>query len=168
MDIISDFQYVRDIPYRLPLGLSEEDFSCSAKHKILKERLAKKGHEARYRVCSFLWSSLGLPKEISSIPHDDYSTHLFLEVLIDEKWLTVDATWDIGLRNIFHINEWDGKSNTEIAVIAIKIFTPQESAEIMDGADEAEEIKELEANGEFYRAFNGWLEGNRGVSAPIG
>ncbi|MCX6739793.1 MAG: hypothetical protein NTZ49_01020 [Candidatus Parcubacteria bacterium] len=157
MDIKSVFKTVRNIPYRIPVVLGEKDDCCSGKNKALKDLLNKQGLEVRYRVCGFLWSTIDLPKKVSKIPHDDYSTHLYLEALINKKWVIIDATWDIGLKNIFHINKWDGKSNTEIAVKPIEIFSPQKSADIMNSENIEEMKKDRKVNGRFYEAFNNWL-----------
>jgi len=82
-------------------------------------------------------------------------------VLIDGEWVTVDAAWDIGLKNIFHVNEWDGKSDTEIAVKVLEIFSPEKSAEIMDGENNDDLLSDLKINGGFYKVFNEWLDKNR-------
>ena len=161
MTIIEAFKAVRDMPYKIPLTLGEKDVSCSGKHKILKDLFTEQGFEVRYQVCSFLWSSFDLPRDVSNVPHDDLSSHVWLEVLIDGKWVIVDATLDIGIKNIFHVNEWDGKSNTETAVKPLEIFTPQKSADIMNGENDEEILSDLKINGEFYKAFNGWLTENR-------
>lgn len=161
MNIIEVFKAVRDMPYRIPLTLGEDDFCCSGKHKILKDLLGERGFEARYRVCSFLWSSVNLPSKVSDIPHDDVSSHAWLEVSIDGEWVTVDATWDIGIKNIFYVNEWDGKSNMETAVKPLEIFTPRKSAYIMNSENDEAILSDLKINGEFYKAFNNWLAENR-------
>ncbi|QQS61519.1 MAG: hypothetical protein IPN70_01120 [Candidatus Moraniibacteriota bacterium] len=161
MTIIEAFKSVRDMPYRIPLVLGEKDVCCSGKHKILKDLFVEQGLTVRYRVCSFLWSSLDLPSDISNVPHDDLSSHVWLEVLIDDNWIIVDATWDISVRNILHVNEWDGKSNTETAVKPLDIFTPQKSADIMNGENDDDILSDLKINGEFYKAFNNWLAENR-------
>jgi hypothetical protein len=158
MDIISNFESIRDIPYRIPLRWDEEDACCSGKSEKLYNLLTKKGCKVRYRVCAFLWSSLNLPPEIEKIPHDDDCTHAYLEINIEGVWKILDATWDKKLKGIFHINEWDGKSDTEIAVKPIQTFTPERSLEIV--LDQTEEVikKDLKINGEFYKAFNEWLD----------
>jgi hypothetical protein len=161
MTIIEAFKTVRDMPYRIPLALGEKDICCSGKHKMLKDLFIEQGLEVRYRVCSFLWSSINLPKKVSNIPHDDLSSHVWLEVLIDGEWVIVDATWDIGIKNILHVNEWDGKSNTETAVKPLDIFTPQKSADIMNGENDEDILSDLKINGEFYKAFNNWLAEQR-------
>lgn len=161
MSLPDSFQSIRDIPYKIPLTPNEEDTCCNGKHKKLKDLFAKQGFEARYRVGSFFWSSINLPREVSSVPHDDLSSHVWLEVLIDGEWVTVDAAWDIGLKNIFHVNEWDGKSDTEIAVKVLEIFSPEKSAEIMDGENNDDLLSDLKINGGFYKVFNEWLDKNR-------
>lgn len=159
--LIADFKTVRDIPYRIPLTLDEKDNCCSGKHKLLKDLLIKQGLGVRYRICSFRWSSINLPEKVSGISHNDLCTHLYLEVLIDGQWIVVDATWDSSIRKILHVNEWDGKSDTEIAVQPIEIFSPKKSADIMNNENNDEILSDLRINGEFYRAFNDWLEENR-------
>lgn len=157
MTIIETFKTIRDIPYRIPLTLNEEDKCCDGKHIMLKNLLEELGLKVRYRVCSFLWSSVNLPNEVLNIFHDNLSSHVWLEVLINDKWLIIDATWDIGIKNIFPINEWDGKSNTKIAVNPLKLYTPQESARIMNNSNDEEIILDLKRNKSFYKAFNDWL-----------
>ncbi|MEX0877562.1 MAG: hypothetical protein WDZ40_01705 [Candidatus Spechtbacterales bacterium] len=161
MNTIEAFKTVRDVPYRVPLALRENDVCCSGKCKLLKDLFEKQGLEVRYRVCTFLWSSINLPKEVSSVPHDDNSTHVWLEVLINDEWIIVDATWDSSLINIFHVNEWDGKSNTQPAVEPIETFSPQKSADIMNSENDEDILNDLKINGKFYKAFNGWLAENR-------
>ncbi|MCK5319926.1 hypothetical protein KAJ61_00885 [Candidatus Parcubacteria bacterium] len=163
MDIILIFKTIRDTPYKIPLSLKEKDNCCYGKHKRLKNLLIKQGLNVRYRVCSFLWSSLDLPKKILDIPHNDYGVHPYLEVLINNKWVIVDATWDIGLKNVFYINEWDGKSDTEIAVKPIKIFTLRKSKDIMNGKNDKEISSDSEIDLEFCKVFNSWLKENRKI-----
>jgi len=161
MDLISIFNSIRDIPYSIPLTWEEEDNCCSGKHEKLLNLLKKEGYEVRYRVCAFLWSSLNLPPELESIPHDKDCTHTYLEININGDWKILDATWDKGVKNILQVNEWDGKSDTKIGVKSIKIFTPQKSLEIVNNQNEELINKDLEINGEFYKGFNEWLVKNR-------
>lgn len=161
MSLISLFNSVRDIPYKIPLKWNEQDNSCSGKHEKLFNLLIENDYDVRYRVCVFLWSSLNLPQKLEKIPHDNDCTHTYLEIKINGSWKILDATWDSGLKSLFHINEWDGKSNTEIALKPIKIFTPKKSIEIINNQNEEVIKKDLQINGEFYKAFNSWLEGRR-------
>ena len=162
MDLISIFESVRDIPYRIPLQLEEEDNCCSGKSEKLFNLLKKEGYKVRYRVCVFLWSSLNLPTELEKIPHDDECTHTYLEINTHNVWKILDATWDKELGSLFHVNKWDGKSNTKIAVNPTKIFTLRKSLEIVKNQNKKEIInKDLEINRKFYNSFNKWLNKNR-------
>ena len=165
MDLISAFNSVRDIPYRIPLKWRQKDDCCSGKHKKLFNLFTRMGYPVRYRVCVFLWSNLNLPSELKKIPHDDDCTHVYLEINIKGKWKILDATWDKGLKNIFHVNEWDGKSDTEIAVKPIKIFTPQKSLKIASNQNKETIDNDLKINGDFYKSFNEWLEKMRKKSS---
>ncbi|HRY36545.1 MAG TPA: hypothetical protein P5230_01525 [Candidatus Magasanikbacteria bacterium] len=158
MDLISIFESIRDMPYRIPLKWGEEDNCCSGKHEKLFNLLKNNGYKVRYRVCVFLWSDLKLPLELEKIPHDEDCTHTYLEIKINNEWKILDATWDGGLKEIFHINKWDGKSDTEIAVKPTKIFNPQKSLEIVNNQNEEIINKDLKINGEFYKGFNDWLD----------
>ena len=80
MNIIKEFEKVRDIPYRIPLFPEEPDECCTGKAEMLFKVFKKGGYEARYRLCTFRWNSLNLPKEIQKVPHDDNSSHTYLEI----------------------------------------------------------------------------------------
>jgi hypothetical protein len=158
MDIISIFNQVRDIPYKIPIDLIEIDNCCSGKHKTLKGILEKENYQIRYRVCSFSWSSMNLPEKILSVPHDDLSTHVYLEIFINDKWLIMDATWDSKLKNFFHINQWNNLDENRIAVLPIETFSLEKSLDIMENSNDQEILDDLKINGEFYKSFNNWLE----------
>lgn len=159
--MLKKFAEIRDIPYRIPLAVEEEDYCCSGKHIKLKQFFEENGFKARYRVCSFRWSDLDLPTEVARTPHEDDSTHVFLEVMIGDSWKIIDATWDRGLSAIFHVNDWDGESDTEIAVPAIEIYDTKRSDLLMTSEDNKAVEEDLIKNGKFYGAFNNWLESVR-------
>ena|SRR3989338_3411101 len=158
MTIKELFTQTRDIPYRIPLSSKEEDTCCSGKCIRMFKALKEDKFDLRYRVCSFSWGSLHLPTEILAVPHEDMSTHVYLEVKINNIWINVDPTWDIGLRNILPVNDWDGTSNTQIAVPQIELFDLEKSARIMAETDSQIIEDDLAKNGQFYRALNGYFE----------
>ena len=161
MNLVKEFNNIRDIIYELPTNINNKDSSCLGKHKKLKQILEGKGLNARYRICSYLWSSMNLPENIVNLVKDDEATHLYLEFLINEKWVILDATWDCGLRNIFEVNFWDGKNDTKIAVEPIKIFTSEESNKIINEISEQDVLDDLNKNLDFKIAFNNWLNKER-------
>ncbi len=159
--LIKIFNQIRDIPYQIPLSLDKNAIDCDGKHKLLYEAFSKEGIECRYRVCSFLWSNLNLPKKIKNIPHTDKCEHLYLEIFIDKKWTTIDATWDSALSNILKVNYWDGKSDTEIAVPPSKIFSANKKT-LSHCKTKQAVLKDIEENKNFYEALNNWMQANRG------
>jgi hypothetical protein len=151
------FNAIRDIPYRIPITPSEVDRCCSGKHILLKSELEKLGYTVRHRVCSFNWSSIDLPDQVRSVPHQDSSMHSFLEIQKEGQWIPVDATWDEAISSVLPSNTWDGKSETPVAVRIDQVFSPEESENIMTGPSGQETEHDLEVNGLFYAAFNEWL-----------
>ena len=160
--VIKEFYKIRDVPYRIPLSLEEPDDCCSGKSSRLFKIFTEVGYDVRYRVCTFLWSDMNLSRELRIIPHEDECTHSYLEVKIENEWKIVDATWDKSLQGLFTINNWDGKSDTIVAVPVRKCFSTEESTKIMqESLTEQTIIDDLKKNGKFYKAFNKWLEGHR-------
>jgi len=161
MGLVEIFKAIRDVPFKIPLERNEEDNCCNGKVRRLKYILDENGYESRYVICEFKWSDLSIPKELLSIPHVDLSTHLYLEIKIDGNWIKVDPTWDIGLKSIFSISEWDGKTDTKLAVIPTEIYDFDQSSAIMEDETDDNFEKELKDNKNFFRALNEWLESER-------
>lgn len=158
---IQIFESVRGVPYRIPLDAGEDSFSCLGKNKRLMKELQQLGLDVRWRVGTFRWSDLGLPKEIQKVPHDDDATHAYLEVNIRGEWKAIDATWDKVLSAVFPVAEWNGIDSTVVGVPLREIYSPEESASIMKPLDDLIEyekafVEDFKVNGEFYKAFNQW------------
>lgn len=160
------FRIVRDIPYYISTG-NEQDYSCATKPFILDVLLKSLGMQVKHVLCTFEWEKQDLPQELLEIPHDSKETHEYLLVFIPEKnrWVKVDPTWDSRIQYpAFSISEWDGLSDTPVAVTVEHTWSPEESekliAEEEDMSDE-ERKKYLERNGNFFNAFNRWLESQR-------
>jgi RecG-like helicase len=145
------FEQVRDLPFHMP------DSTCWSKHRRLKKLLEKSGFKVRYRVCSFKWSDQKFPKKVIDIKHRDEDYHLFLEVLVDGKWITVDASNDSKLPSY---NRWNGVNDCRIAVNYIRIFSPEESQNLEE-KEVKEEKSKNESNSEFYKAINQFLNSIR-------
>ena len=171
VDAVSYFAYVRDIAFRMPLSVGEPEYNCWGKHVVLKNLLSSLGFKVRYALCRFSWNSLDIPESLKQIPHEDVA-HIYLEVYNKEeaRWMTVDATWDKGLVSKLPVSEWDGRSDTAIAVKPIERLKPIETQEEFDKwSDLPSEEKwlslpmssPLKVNGKFYEALNQWLENIR-------
>ena len=161
MDPIGYFTFVRDIPFRLPLSVHEPDHSCVGKHVVLKTLLSSLGFKVRYALGVWSWSSLDMPESLKEIPHVDRAVHFYLEVYNKEqaRWMTVDATWDKGLAPKLPVSEWDGRSDTIIAVKPVEIL--KERRDEFDKSSEAKWAEAIEANGKFFEALNKWVESIR-------
>jgi hypothetical protein len=176
VDAVSYFTYVRDIPFKLPLAVGDSDYDCWGKHVVLRTLLSSLGFKVRYALCRFSWNSLAIPESLKEIPHEDV-THIYLEVYDkgQARWMTVDATWDKGLASKLPVSEWDGRSDTMVAVKPIESLKPIESQEEFDKWSVDGEMagpsmdkwlslpvdSPLKVNGKFYEALNKWLESIR-------
>jgi transglutaminase-like putative cysteine protease len=152
---VNIFDKIRDIPYYViaehldlekgPSGmLKENKGSCTPKHYLLGMMYQRLGVDVRYHTYSFMWKDLdieysGVLKDLSErIP---VTYHLACEAFLGERWVLLDATWDKGLAGTdFPVNEnWDGKSNTILAIKSINDFIHE------DAAKRDKEIKEKTA-----------------------
>jgi len=153
LDLIKLFEKIRDLPLYNPEFKEDIDNRCWSKHRKLKKLFEKEGIRSRYIVCSFKWSEQRFPKEIINLPHDDRDYHLFLEVLMNNKWVVIDASNDSKLPEF---NKWDGKNNCKIAVSYIKIFSPEESEKIEED-ERKSNLHKIEKNSKFYKEVNIFL-----------
>ena len=79
-----------------------------------------------------------------------------------KKFVIVDPTWDPGLISIFSIHEWDGLSDTKIAVPAKGIYSPEESKKLIKKFNEPSEIKVyLDKNKSFIVKLNKYFKSVR-------
>lgn len=124
------------------------------KHRILFERLKTAGCTVRYRVCTFRWDALGLPKEIVAQAPKEIDYHLFVEVNLDGKWICLDCSNDSALGRYY---TWDGESNTKLLVPALQILTPQESIR-QEKATRTNFEKTITAYHDFFVALNTFLD----------
>jgi hypothetical protein len=157
VDAVGYFTFVRDVPLRFALSADEPDCSCVGKHVVLKTLLSSLGFKVRYGLCRFLWSSLDMPESLKQIPHEDRTVHVYLEVYNKKqaRWMTVDATWDKGLASKLPVSEWDGRSDTTLAV------KPTESLKTIESQEEFDKIFADNHDGKFAEALNKWLESVR-------
>ncbi len=154
-DIKSIFLSVRDIPYRIPLEVSEKNNACVGKHFALKDALEKCGYKVRWAECTFSWSELQVPPEILAIPHAEPGYHVWLEVWIEDRWQTLDATWDISLAEALLVNTWEQFGNMVPGVPVLEMI-PYNQVEITREPPEGYE-SELKTERSFLKAFNDWL-----------
>jgi hypothetical protein len=154
MDIIQVFNKIRDLPYHCPESLEDEDYRCWGKNRLLFEELSKGDFEVRFRVCDFLWSQQRIPKEITSKSPKDLDQHLYLEIKLDNQWIILDCSNDSKLPSY---NNWDGKSDCEIAVKYIKIYSSEESKKL-EKQEKIEFVKNFNKYKELYFLMNKFFD----------
>lgn len=154
-NIVQSFFTIRDIPYRIPLSLDEESCNCAGKAIQLFAICEEVWVPCRYRVCEFFRSDLWLPEDISTIPHDDLTTHVFLEICIKDERYCVDPTRDNGLQSILPVTERNGVSSTYFAVKPIRFYDLVTSHTIMTADHQEQDITDdLVKHRIFYEALN--------------
>lgn len=149
------FEQERNLPFKLPLDLNSVNYTCAGKHERLLSAFRGLGVPARYRICWFHWRDLPLPASLIAIPHDDNSSHLYLEVQIDGIWRTLDATWDPGLASAFPIATWE---DAPVAVPSYETLSPEESSAYLAKLTVEDAADDLLKHGMFFMAINHWFE----------
>jgi len=131
-EIISIFEHIRDIPYSLSVPMTNPETApekilllgkgyCGPKHYLLAEMYRRLGYEVVYATFPFLWNDPDLlyPPELRQLAiRLPVAHHLACRVRIGDRWILVDATWDLPLVcGGFSVNaHWDGQTETVCAV----------------------------------------------------
>jgi hypothetical protein len=129
---ISVFEHIRDIPYSLVVPMTDLETAleqilalgrgyCGPKHYLLAEMYRRMGVDVVYATFPFLWNDpdLRYPPELRQLATGlPVAHHLACRVRINNRWVLVDATWDLPLKRAgFPVNEhWNGLSDTLCAV----------------------------------------------------
>lgn len=158
--IITIFNEIRDIPFKIPLSTKDELLDCAGKSIMLRKKFEEIGLKTRFSVCLFNWDDLSLPDKINKFPHDKDCTHTFVEALINDKWVKFDPSWDRALEKKLKISYFDGENDTILAVSPTELFDENKSEKIMkDQMDNFNNFlsDDLVRNGEFYNAINNYF-----------
>ena len=165
------FEKVRDIPYgtigsRDPLAVLEMNRgTCSGKHFLLgslyrRMGISVKGMVARHTYAE-LPRSIDYPENLKELLErgdgiPDY--HNFIKIHFMGRWMTLDATFDSGLRDCFVVNDWDGDKDTELSVKAQDIWEPAypRDFKINKLSELSPDIQRKRET--FLEAFSKWLE----------
>ncbi len=152
--IVELFVRVQKVPYYLFRHRdSKKLFSlnkgcCAEKVIWLGNKFKSLGLPVRYFLIEFKWEDLPIPDDILGLKEMGPDYHLAMKTEIDGKWVWIDPTWDPALGKLgFPITEdWDGKSDTLLAVKPLKVeaFEPEDPSD----TDLSEELL----------AFNEYLE----------
>jgi hypothetical protein len=120
---------VRDIPFKF-IGTRDVDSmleagvgTCNAKHMLLKELAEALRYKVRFLVDKFHLSDFlrGLDKENEKVMRLKEITsklepyyHTYIQIFKDEKWISLDITFDSFLEQFGFVvaSDWDGKTDT--------------------------------------------------------
>ena len=117
---ISIFNYVRDIPYYVqpnqnPLdAMKQNRGNCGQKARLLNLLLKEIGIHTKFISMEYRLDRLPMPSHILKTLQLKTDYHLANMIRRGNRWILLDATADPGLaKGKFHVNEWDGKSDTK-------------------------------------------------------
>ncbi|MEA3342940.1 MAG: hypothetical protein U9Q92_02140 [archaeon] len=131
-----------DIPYgdigsRNPKDVYENNKgTCSGKHELLKELYQELGIRTKSFIAMHRFKDLNIdfPDKIKDVLNrsDIIDFHNFFKILVDNKWITIDITWDRPLKEWgFPVNEnWDGISDMMLGIVPIMIFEVEDPIKI--------------------------------------
>lgn len=168
---VSLFEHVRDIPYVYPASRDPAEVlrlnagSCSGKHYLLGELLRMQGLKVRNMICRhrFNESPLPFPDDMQAMlmKNEIVDLHDYLQVHIDDRWIEIDATWELGLREFgFPVTEnWDGRQPMLLSVVVDEEF-------VVDGdpARTKEEMlsklvpRQRMLRKQFLESLSGWVQ----------
>lgn len=159
----SCFAFIRDIPYKIALFPDEQGYSCAVKTTMLGQLLQGLGLKTRRIICAFDWDETPLPSDVLALPRNEGEKHMFLQVFIPETslWVDCDPTWDRSLGNAgFPVAQWDGMGGTTLAVKPHRLYTEEETENMMrDFANDIEgQKRHASIHRSFYQGINRWME----------
>lgn len=122
-EIIDLFERVQNIPF----GFSKDKAVCSEKHFFLAKEFKRLGIPVKFLLVKFSWKDLPISKEVEQAvdkQKNPFHWHVALKIKPRNKWIHLDATWDLGLKEsgLPVVEQWDGKSDTKLAVKPIRII----------------------------------------------
>ncbi|MCK9631164.1 MAG: hypothetical protein M0R30_05930 [Methanoregula sp.] len=129
---VSIFEHIRDIPYSLAVPMKDANTApeqiltigrgyCGPKHFLLAAMYRKLNLDVVFATFPFLWNDpdIRYPPELRRLASGmPVAYHLACRVRINDRWVLVDATWDLPLAKAgFAVNDhWDGFAGTWCAV----------------------------------------------------
>jgi len=163
---INLFNQVRDIPYQTVKvhsweeALEENIGGCGAKHRLLKKCLEDLGYKCRFAYVPYSWADINwIPENLKDgSQYNRRDLHTFLEVLINNKWTILDATWNKELADFAPVNSsWDGMSDTKIAVPYTKIYHGDDTNELRRQLNCNKDGTPTEEQLDWITKFNNWM-----------
>ncbi len=182
--VVRIFEKVRDVPFgqigsRDPKDVYEQNKgTCSGKNFLLRELYKGIGVRTKDMICLQRWKDLtwfpddtygviNFPDELVRILEtiDVVDFHNYVKIFVGGKWITLDATIDLPLRELgFYTTEhWDGRSDMPLCFVGThKIWDCGD-----DGLEKKAQLIEMlpqeirEARHLFLIKLTGWVNSFR-------
>jgi hypothetical protein len=162
------FLKVRDIPYGTIGSRDPEQVyfknrgTCSGKHILFYELVTTLGFKVRQFVSlhKFNQSKIKFSPSLQEMLKEndvlDY-TH-FVKILVGDKWLAVNLTWDLPLKKYgFPVYEWDGKSDTQLYFVPIETWEVKDSEKFKEEKIALMSKKEQKIRKLFIQKLSEWV-----------
>ena len=151
------FKSIRDVPFCIT---GKKVAHCFSKNKQLKNSLESIGIKSKMMQGWFKWSELNIPEEIKFLIATDRQKHVFLEVYIPEKnkCVYVDPTWDIHLKSIFPIAQWDGINETILMTKLTRISKYKKASIRRKIINKVKRKLNFKNNDNFYHVLDVWMD----------
>lgn len=141
---ISIFNLVRDFLYQINWATTPEkilsigEWYCASKHRLLKSIYDELWYKTRLCFIPFSFDMLFLPEELKDWWYANKKWyHVFLQMELNNKWINIDATFNIWLEHIYTVNKnRDWLSSQKIICNYSNVYTPKND-------DEEFEIKKM-------------------------
>jgi len=89
------YNEIKEEPYLVSTEPNVEAPNCYFKGLKFLKNATELGYLARGRVADIDWNNSPTPKEITNlIPSDIQEKHFYVEIMIDDKWRTLDPSMD--------------------------------------------------------------------------
>lgn len=151
------FEEIRNRPYSVGANKDEKSQNCYTKNTELIGKLAELGYAVRGRLGDIDWSDLGLPSSLIDLyPKDIQPTHFYCEILKDNEWLVLDASWEPVMKAAGAVSEWD---HANIPGFKIRhLYTIEEQTRFFEyWSDPIRGDDYFHRAGSFLHGFNEWV-----------
>ena len=163
---INIFNKVMNYPYQINGARTIEKLIeqqcgyCVPKARLLQDAYVKLGYKTKLCFVPFAFDMLALPEEFRDWGFaSKKGYHTFIQLLVDDNRIDLDATFHPALKEWFQVNEnWDGVSSQKVIYPYNEVYVPQTQ-------DEEYEVKNKlndpagrnTKDDEWIEKFNKWI-----------
>jgi hypothetical protein len=121
--------------------LKMKEWYCVSKHRLLQAVYSRLWYETKLCFISFSFNMVYLPDFLKDWWYANKKWyHTFLQMMINNEWINIDATFNSELKSFYVVNEeWDWISSQKVICDYDKIYIPK-------SLDDEREIKKSLSN----------------------